>query len=83
MAQKVQTFYIDDIDGSEAAGTVRFGLDGSDYEIDLSAGHTEELRAALQTYIDHDRKAGGTSRRAAGGSIPADIVPKYQAATGR
>jgi len=26
VAQKVQTLYIDDIDGSEAAGTVRFGL---------------------------------------------------------
>ena len=63
MAQKVQTLYIDDIDGSEAAGTVRFGLDGVDYEIDLSAGHADELHAALRTYIDHGRKVGGTSRR--------------------
>jgi hypothetical protein len=29
MAQKVQTFFVDDIDGGEAAGTVRFGLDGN------------------------------------------------------
>ena len=36
MAQKIQTLFIDDLDGSEAAGTVRFGLDGTDYEIDLS-----------------------------------------------
>ncbi len=28
VAQKVQTLFIDDLDGSEAEGTVRFGLDG-------------------------------------------------------
>ena len=59
-----QTLYIDDIDGGEAAGTVRFGLDGVGYEIDLSAEHTKELHTALGKYIDHARKAGGTSRRA-------------------
>ena len=32
MAQKIQTLFIDDIDGGEAEGTVRFGLDGTDYE---------------------------------------------------
>ena len=37
MAQKVQTLLIDDLDGGEAAGTVRFGLDGAEYEIDLAA----------------------------------------------
>jgi hypothetical protein len=30
MAQKIQTIFVDDIDGSEAEGTVRFGLDGTD-----------------------------------------------------
>ena len=37
MAQKVQTLYVDDLDGSEAEGTIRFGLDGTEYEIDLNA----------------------------------------------
>jgi hypothetical protein len=67
VAQKVQTLYIDDIDdidGSEAAGTVRFGLDGVDFEIDLNTEHTDEFHTALRTYIDHARKIGGTSRRA-------------------
>ena len=41
MAQKIQTLFIDDLDGGEADGTVRFGLDGTDYEIDLNAVHTE------------------------------------------
>jgi len=66
MAQKVQTLFIDDIDGGEAERTVRFGLDGTEYEIDLSTKHNEELRAALGTYLAHARKVGGTVRRAAG-----------------
>ena len=41
MAQKIQTLLIDDLDGSEAEGTVRFGLDGADYEIDLNAEHAQ------------------------------------------
>ena len=44
MAQKIQTLFIDDLDGSAAEGTVRFGLDGTEYEIDLNAGHAKELR---------------------------------------
>ena len=115
MAQKIQTLFIDDIDGGEAEGTVRFALDGADYEIDLSAQHTEELRSALGRYVSHARKVGGVSRRvgrAAGratkagngalnttevrnwarengfdikdrGRVPADLVAKYQAATGK
>ncbi len=67
MAQKVQTLYIDDIDGTEAEGTVRFGLDGADYEIDLNAAHSQALRASLQTYISHARKVGGTRRISRGG----------------
>jgi hypothetical protein len=63
MAQKIQTLFIDDLDGSEATGTVRFGLDGTDYEIDLSTAHSAELRNALEQYIRHARRTG-TARRA-------------------
>ena len=42
VAQKIQTLFIDDLDGSTAEGTVRFGLDGTEYEIDLNAGHAKE-----------------------------------------
>jgi hypothetical protein len=65
MAQRIQTLLIDDLDGSEAAGTVRFGLDGTEYEIDLSAARSDELRKALERYIAHARRAGGTARGAA------------------
>ena len=65
MAQKIQTLFIDDIDGSEAEGTVRFGLDGAEYEIDLNAKHAEALRKSLAKYIDAARRSTGTTRRPA------------------
>ena len=65
MAQKVQTLFIDDLDGSEAEGTVRFGLDGAEYEIDLNAGHARELRDALARYVGAARRTGGAARRPA------------------
>jgi hypothetical protein len=65
VAQKIQTLLSDDIDGSAAEGTVRFGLDGAEYEIDLNAGHARELRDALARYVDAARRAGGARRRAA------------------
>ncbi len=62
MAQKVQTLFIDDLDGSEADGTVRFGLDGAEYEIDLNTEHAQRLRDALAPYISAARRAGGSTR---------------------
>ena len=63
MAQKIQTLFIDDLDGSEADGTVRFGLDGTDYEIDLNSEHAQELQDALARYVTTDRRAGSSARR--------------------
>jgi hypothetical protein len=63
VAQKVQTLFVDDIDGSAADGTVRFGLDGTDYEIDLNAEHAQALRDALARYISAARRIGGGARR--------------------
>ena len=34
MAQQVNVKFVDDLDGSDAAGTVSFGIDGRAYEID-------------------------------------------------
>lgn len=74
MAQKIQTLFIDDIDGGEADGTVRFGLDGTEYEIDLNSKHGEELRAALANYVAHARKAARPGRRTARGRRAAQAV---------
>ncbi|MGH3204719.1 MAG: histone-like nucleoid-structuring protein Lsr2 [Streptosporangiaceae bacterium] len=65
MAQKIQTLFIDDLDGSTAEGTVRFGLDGTEYEIDLNAAHAKELRDALARYLDAARRVSGSARKPA------------------
>jgi hypothetical protein len=68
MARRIQTLLIDDLDGGQADGTVRFGLDGTHYEIDLSAAHSQELRKALERYLAHARRTGGTARGRRGGT---------------
>jgi len=60
----VQTLFIDDLDGSQAEGTVRFGLDGTDYEIDLNARHAQALREALARYVRAARRPARGRRRA-------------------
>jgi Lsr2 len=67
VAQKIQTLFIDDLDGSDAEGTVRFGLDGAEYEIDLNSGHAEELRDALARYVGAARRVSSTAKRPARG----------------
>jgi hypothetical protein len=68
MAQSVQTLLIDDLDGGEAEGTVRFGLDGAEYVIDLNAKHAEALRKALGPYVKVARRASGPAVRRPGRS---------------
>lgn len=67
MAQRTQVLYVDDIDGSEAEGTVRFGLGGTDYEIDLNKEHADQFAKALKPFIAAARKVP-SSRRAARGT---------------
>jgi hypothetical protein len=74
MAQRIQTLLIDDLDGGEADSTVRFGLDGTEYEIDLSVAHSDELRQALGRYLTHARRVGGTAKGAARGRRGAAVV---------
>lgn len=63
MAQKVQIVLIDDLDGGEAEETVRFGLDGTSYEIDLSSSHAQELRDALAAYVSAARRESQSKPR--------------------
>jgi hypothetical protein len=66
VAQKIQVLLLDDLDGSEASETVAFGLDGTEYEIDLSSKNAAKLRDTLAGYVGSARKAGRVSVRAAG-----------------
>jgi hypothetical protein len=60
VAKHVQTKLVDDIDGSEAAETVSFGVDAVGYEIDLNEQHAAELRDALAKYLAAARRTGGS-----------------------
>ena len=50
MAQKVRIILEDDLDGGPAEETVRFGLDGAHYEIDLSSANAARLRDAIRPF---------------------------------
>jgi Lsr2 len=64
MVQSVTVMLVDDIDQSQAAETVHFGLDGTAYQIDLSARHASELRSMLGRYISAARRIGQAPARA-------------------
>jgi hypothetical protein len=55
MAQKIVEYIISDLDGGPADETIRFGLEGTEYEIDLSWAHGKELREALAKFVEHAR----------------------------
>lgn len=74
MSTKTRVLLTDDLDGTEAAETVRFGLDGQGYEMELNAKHADKLRTGLAKYIaaarpaavnGHQPKRGGKSQRGA------------------
>ena len=66
MATKITVVLEDDLDGGPAKETVRFGLGGVQYEIDLSKKHARAFRKHLAPYVEHARKAGpGQWRRPA------------------
>jgi hypothetical protein len=58
VAKKTVVTLFDDIDGSEAAETVEFGIDGYLYTVDLSKAHAEELRDRLTAYREFGTELG-------------------------
>ena len=66
MAQRTQVLYVDDIDGSEAEGTVRFGFGGTDYEIDLNKEHADQFTEAVRPFIAAARKVPSSRKPAKG-----------------
>lgn len=59
MARETFTKLIDDLDGGEAQETVKFGLDGHSYEIDLSAKNATKLRSVLAPYVEVGTRVSG------------------------
>jgi hypothetical protein len=59
MRNEVVTFSCD-MDGATPAETMRFGLDGQEYDIDLCTRDKIELTAMAGGYIEVARRAGTT-----------------------
>ncbi len=59
--EEVTVALIDDFDGTEAAETIKFAIDGKNYEIDLSKSNASELRRTLRPYVDRARGARRTT----------------------
>ena len=75
MAKKTIVTLVDDMDGSEAAETIAFAIDGTSYEIDLSSDHAAALREAFAPYVAAARRTTGRNTRSAapGRSTPKEI----------
>ncbi|WP_216908752.1 Lsr2 family protein [Nocardia sp. NBC_01377] len=73
MARKVTVELVDDYDGkSEAQETVRFAVDGVDYEMDLSVLNGARLRGIFEQWTPHARKAGRVPRGESGSGQATD-----------
>lgn len=89
MATKTHVVLLDDTNGEEAAETVRFGLDGVEYEIDLTKENAASLREAFATYVSSGRRSGrahrstgGRSRGASSGGRQASEIRAWAAENG-
>ena len=56
MAKRIIQELVDDLDGTKAAETVRFGIDGLQYEIDLSTKNATKIREMLAPYVEKGTK---------------------------
>ena len=66
LATKIAVELEDDLDGGPADETLRFGLDGSEYEIDLNKKNARAFRKQAAPFVEHARKAGRGQRRRSG-----------------
>lgn len=81
MAQEIIVRLVDDLDGSEAAGTVKFAYDGVHYEIDLNETNRAKMDRALATFIKAARRTGG--RQVAGSKRPSKAAQIREWAIGK
>jgi uncharacterized membrane protein len=70
MATKTQVVLVDDLTGDPADTTVKFALDKTEYEIDLSNENAAEMRDELSRYVEAARRVTGGGRRSAPAAKP-------------
>jgi len=58
VAKRTIHVLVDDLDGGDADETVKFGLDGIQYEIDLSKKNANKMRDLLSPYLSAGTKVG-------------------------
>jgi hypothetical protein len=58
VAKQIIHKLVDDIDGGDAEETVKFSLDGVQYEIDLSKKNADKMRNAFAQYVAAGSKVG-------------------------
>jgi hypothetical protein len=63
MGKKKTVELIDDLDGTTAAETVEFGIDGQLYSIELSSANAEALRRIVGQWAARGRRVGSPQRR--------------------
>ncbi len=77
MAQRVTVQLVDDTDGTEAAESVTFGLDGVTYEVDLSEPNADRMRESLAEFVAAARRVKGSrgyrTARRTGGTAPTAV----------
>jgi hypothetical protein len=80
MAQRVVVELVDDLDGTVSVdiSTVNFGLDGVDYEIDLTEENANRLRNGLAGFVAAARRTGGRIKKGAPASRSATRSDREQ-----
>ena len=58
MASKITVALEDDLEGGPADETVRFGVGGTQYEIDLNKKNARAFRKQPAPFVEHARRAG-------------------------
>jgi Lsr2 len=58
VAKEIIVKRVDDLDGSDATGTIPFAFDGIAYKIDVNDKHADQFRALMQPYLKAAEKIG-------------------------
>jgi hypothetical protein len=69
---KTITVIEDDLSGGEATETIKFGVNGDTYEIDLNEKNAAQFRKDLEKYIKGGRKLNGRPKKKGTRRIVAD-----------
>jgi hypothetical protein len=85
MARRTIVQLVDDTDGSQAVETLTVGLEGVNYELDLSDKNAQKLREQLAPWLAAARRTGGrqaSKSKATSNNVDLKAVRAWAAANG-